>query len=184
MASTHKIDDQKELYFITLTVVDWIDVFTRDCYREIFINSVKFCQKNKSLEVGAWVLMTNHAHLIVRAGGKTRLEAIIRDMKSYISRSIRLLLENSSTESRKEWMHSIFKKTGMENTRNNDHQFWIQDYHPIKLANTTMLLQRLNYIHDNPLRAGFVTEPQHWKYSSAYDYCGGKQGLIDLIMLV
>jgi len=183
MAFKYKIDDQSEFYFVTFTVVHWIDVFTRDCYRDIFIGSVKFCQENKGLEVGAWVLMTNHAHLIIRAKGPNKLQDIIRDLKSYVSRHIRLEIQQSTVESRKEWMLDMFKRTGMANSNNKDFQFWIQDNHPIKLAGGTMLFQRLNYIHENPVTAGFVTEPQHWKYSSAYDYAGGQQGLIDLVLL-
>ena len=79
------------------------------------------------------------------------------------------------------WM---FKRAVIANSNNNDFQFWIQDNHPIELTTNAMLLQRLNYIHNNPVEAGFVCEPQNWKYSSAHDYCGGKQGLIDLLMLV
>ncbi len=184
MALKYKIDDQSEFYFVTFTVVNWIDVFTRDCYRNIFINSIKYCQEHKGLEVGAWVLMTNHAHLILRAKGPEKLQDIIRDLKSFVSRHTRLEIEQSTTESRKEWMMWMFKRIGSANSNNKGFQFWIQDNHPIKIADNTMLLQRLNYIHNNPVEAGFVVEPQHWKYSSAHDYCGGKQGLIDLIMLV
>ena len=183
MAFKYKIDDQSEFYFVTFTVVNWIDIFTRDCYRDIFINSVKYSQQNKGLEVGAWVLMTNHAHLILRAKAPNKLQDIIRDMKSYISRRIRIELEQSTTESRKEWMTRMFMKTGLANSNNKDYQFWIRDNHPIKLADSNMLLQRLNYIHNNPVAAGFVAEPQHWKYSSTHNYCGGTQGLITLIML-
>ena len=79
------------------------------------------------------------------------------------------------------WM---FTRAGLANSKNNDWQFWIQDSHPVQLSTSEMLLQRINYIHNNPVEAGFVCEPEHWKYSSAHDYCGGTQGLIDLIMLM
>jgi len=184
MGLKYKIDDQSELYFVTFTVLHWIDAFTRNSYRDIFINSVKYCQANKGLQVGAWVLMTNHAHMILGTSGQNKLNDIIRDMKSYISRHIRLEIEQSTYESRKEWMIDMFRKAGISNSNNKDFQFWIQDNHPVKLASSEMLIQRVNYIHSNPVRAGFVTEPEHWKYSSAYDYAGGKQGLLELIWLL
>jgi putative transposase len=183
MGLKYRIEDQKELYFVTFTAINWIDVFIRDVYREIFISSVKYCQQEKGLQVGAWVIMTSHVHMIIGTNGDNKLQDIIRDLKSYTSRHIRLAIEQSNDESRKEWMMWLFKQAGYANTNNNDFQFWIQDNHPIQLSSGLMLTQRLDYIHNNPVEAGFVCEPQHYKYSSAHDYCGGTQGLIDLIML-
>jgi putative transposase len=144
---------------------------------------VKFCQREKGLQVGAWVIMTSHVHMILGTNGDNNLEDIIRDIKSFTSRHIRLEMEQSNYESRKEWMMSLFKKAGMANSNNNDYQFWIQDNHPILLSSAERMRQRLNYIHNNPVEAGFVCEREHWKYSSAHDYSGGSQGILDLIML-
>ena len=80
-------------------------------------------------------------------------------------------------------MMRMFLNAGTYNSNNKDFQFWVQDNHPIQLNNAEMLKQRLDYIHNNPVKAGFVVEPEHWKYSSAYDYCGGKQGLLDIILV-
>ena len=183
MGFKYRIRDQGDFYFIKFTCIGWIDTFVRDSYREIFIDSVKHCQKEKGLLVGAWVIMTSHVHMIIGTQGK-KIEDIIRDMKSYTSRHIRLAIEQCNYESRRDWMMWQFKNAGFRNSNNNDFQFWIQDNHPIQLSTPEMVVQRLNYIHNNPVEAGFVSEPQHWKWSSAYDYCGGKQGLIDLVMLV
>ena len=184
MALKYRIDDQQEYYFVTFTVVNWIDVFIRDTYRHVFIESIKFCQKEKGLKVGAWVIMTSHVHMIIGTEGKHKLQDIIRDMKSYTSRHIRIAIENSGEESRKEWMMWHFKKQGLSNSNNKDFQFWIQDSHPVQLSSGERMLQRLHYIHNNPVEAGFVCKPEDWKYSSADDYCGGTQGLIDLVMMV
>ena len=64
MSSKYKFDDIEGVYFVTSTVVDWIDVFTRDIYRDILLDSIRFCQKNQNLQLHAWVLMPNHFHLI------------------------------------------------------------------------------------------------------------------------
>ena len=184
MGLKYRIGDQNELYFVTFTTINWIDVFIRDSYRQIFIDSVKFCQREKGLIVGAWVIMTSHIHMIIGTNGTNRLEDIIRDLKSYTSRHIRIEIEQSNYESKKEWMMWFFKRAGTANSNNIDFQFWIQDNHPIQLSTNRMLMQRLNYIHNNPVEAGFVVAPEDWKYSSAHDYSGGKQGLIELIMLV
>ena len=89
MALKYVIDDQQEFYFVTFTTVNWIDAFIRDTYRQIFINSVKFCQKEKGLKVGAWVIMTSHVHMVLGTNGDNNLEDIIRDMKSFTSGQIR-----------------------------------------------------------------------------------------------
>ncbi len=183
MGFKYKIHDQKEFYHVTFSVVNWIDVFIRENYREIFINSVKYCQREKGLLVGAWVIMTSHTHMIIGTNGDN-IENIIRDMKSFISRHIRKEIENAAYESRKDWMLHIFYNAGKYNANNNDFQFWIQNNHPIQLSTPEMMLQRINYIHNNPVEAGFVCEPQHWKWSSAHDYCGGRQGILDLVMLL
>jgi len=184
MALKFRIHDQTELYFVTFTVVNWIDVFIRDWYREVMVKSIRFCQDNKGLQVYAWVIMTSHVHMIIGTEGKMKLEDIIRDMKRHTSVEMKKILEDNSFESRKEWMLWMFSRAGRKNTNNIDYQFWIQDNHPIQLSTQEMILQRLNYIHNNPVEAGFVTEPQHWKWSSAHDYVGGNQGMIDVIILV
>src|SRR6185369_15909178 len=94
MSRKYKLSDQQRLHFVTFTVIEWIDVFTRNEYREIFVDSVKFCQANKGLEVGAWCIMPSHVHLIVGTSGEFRLEDTIRDLKSYTSRHIRKAIEN------------------------------------------------------------------------------------------
>jgi REP element-mobilizing transposase RayT len=184
MALKYRITDQNELYFVTFTVVNWIDVFIRESYREILLNSIRFCQQEKGLRIYAWVIMTSHVHLIIGTDGRNKLQDIIRDLKRHTSQAIRKEIESSTYESRRDWMLWMFGRTGRKNTNNIDFQFWIQDNHPIQLSSGEMVKQRLHYIHHNPIVAGFVCEPQHYKYSSAHDYIGGTQGLIEVILLV
>jgi len=182
MGRKYRIHDQQELYFVTFTVVNWVDVFIRDDYRQIVVDSIKYCQQNKGLQIYAWCIMTSHVHLIIGTDGSKKLEAIIRDLKSFTSRHMRLAIENHNGESRKEWMMWIFKQAGLRNSNNKDFQLWQQHNHPIELSKPDILKQRLAYIHNNPVAAGFVPEPENWKWSSAYDYCGGK-GEIDIIFI-
>ncbi|HRO42116.1 MAG TPA: transposase [Flavipsychrobacter sp.] len=181
MSRKYRIHNQREVYFVTFTTVQWIDVFTRDEYKEIFVESVKYCQQHKGLEVYAWVIMTNHIHMIIGTTG-SKLQDLIRDLKSFTSQHIRLAIENSTAESRKGWLLWMFGKAGVYNRNNIDWQMWQQHNHPIALDTDEKTMQRLNYLHENPVRAGFVTEATHWKWSSAYDYDGGK-GLIDIIFI-
>jgi putative transposase len=183
MSRKYKIRNQQKLHFVTFTVIDWIDIFIRDEYRTIVIDSIKYCQANKGLEVYAYCIMTSHIHLIIGTAGQHNLESIIRDLKSFTSRHIRKALENKSQvlESRREWVLRRMYNAGIYNSNNKDFQFWQQHSHPLELNSNEMIDQKLEYIHLNPVAAGFVDIPEAWLYSSARDYAGTTKGLIDLI---
>ena len=184
MSRKYKIRDQDGLYFVTFTVIYWIDVFIRDPYRLTFLNSVKHCQHNKGLDVYAYCIMPSHIHMILGNCGTLLLEGIVRDFKSFTSRTIRKLLEeNEVGGSRKEWMLRMMYREGKYNPSNNDFQFWQQHSHPIELNTNVMIEQKLEYIHQNPVSAGFVDEPEAWLYSSARDYAGRGKGFLDLVFI-
>jgi putative transposase len=185
MSRKYKFRDQEKLYFITFTVIDWIDVFIRNEYRTIVVDSIRYCQLNKGLEVYAYCIMTSHAHLIVGTSGSHKIEAVIRDLKSYTSRHIRKMMENTNQlhESRREWMLKRMYDAGKYNINNKNFQFWQQHNHPIELSSNEMMDQKLEYIHLNPVAAGFVDVPEAWLYSSARDYAGTAKGPIELIYI-
>ena len=182
MGRKYKIHNQSQVYFVTFTVVSWIDIFTRNDYREIFIDSLKYCQQHKALELYAWSIMTNHVHLIIGSDQSNELQNIIRDLKSFTSRHIRKAIEQHAAESRKEWLLWMFGKAGEYNANNKDWQLWQQHSHPIELNTPAITKQKIDYLHQNPVAAGYVFEPQHWLWSSAYDYAGGK-GILDIIFI-
>ena len=179
MSGKYKVGDDELPHFVTFSVVGWIDVFSRELYKQIFVDSLKYCQDNKGLILHAWVVMTNHVHLIV-CSSSNKIENIIRDLKKYTSKQIVKAIKENNHESRKEWMLNIFRFTGKNNNNNKDFQFWRQDYHPIELSNAGKLRQRLDYLHENPVKAGLVWEPWHYKYSSAVDYYTKERGLLKI----
>ena len=182
MSSKYKVGDHSTPHFVTFTVVGWVDVFSRETYKEIFINSLKFCIQNKGLLLHAWVIMTNHVHLII-SSVSNKIDALVRDIKKFTSKQILVAIMDSSIESRKEWMANMFAYAGRNNSSNKEFQFWKQYYHPVELSTDFRLHQRLNYLHNNPVKSGLVWEPWHYKYSSATDYYTGQKGLIELQML-
>ncbi len=179
MSSKYKVGEDAIPHFVTFSVVGWIDVFSREQYKELFVESLKYCQENKGLVLHAWVIMTNHVHLIM-SSNINKLEHIVRDLKKYTSKQIIKAIQENNTESRKEWMLNIFSFTGQNNNNNKEFQFWKQDYHPIELDTTEKMKQRLDYLHENPVRSGLVWEPWHYKYSSAIDYYTNENGLIKI----
>lgn len=177
MSSKYKPGEDAIAHFVTFAVVGWIDVFSREHYKEIFINSLKYCQESKGLNLHAWVIMTNHVHLII-SSNSNKIEDIVRDLKKYTSKQIIAAVHENPTESRKEWMLNLFRFAGKSNNNNKDFQFWKQDYHPIELNSAEKLKERLDYLHENPVRSGLVWEPWHYKYSSAVDYYTKEHGLL------
>lgn len=177
MSSKYKPGEDSIAHFVSFTVVGWIDIFSRETYKEIFINSLQYCQHEKGLTLHAWIIMTNHVHLII-SSHTNKIENIVRDMKKYTSKQIIEAIQENPTESRKEWMINLFKSAGKSNSNNKDYQFWKQDYHPIELNTAEKVKQRIDYLHENPVRSGLVWEPWHYKYSSAIDYYTNEHGLL------
>jgi hypothetical protein len=122
--------------------------------------------------------------IIASSDENQKLEGIIRDRKSFTSRNIHLLLQNSdlSEESRREWIFGFMTQAGKSNSNNYEFQFWQQNNHPLELNNNFLMEQKLEYIHMNPVVSGFVEEPEHWLYSSARDYAG-KKGMLNIVFL-
>jgi REP element-mobilizing transposase RayT len=147
------------------------------------MNSLAYCQKQKGLEVSAYCLMTNHLHIIACAKEGYKLSEIVRDFKAFTSRQMRKALEENTRESRRNWMLWIFRQAGLKNKRNKGFQFWRQDNHPVALVTPEMVSQRLSYTHENPVRAGFVPEPEAWCWSSARDYAGIEKSPLELYYL-
>jgi len=179
MSSKYKPGEDAIPHFVTFTVVGWIDVFSREQYKELFIESLRYCQENKGMVLHAWIIMTNHVHLVI-SSTNNKLENIVRDLKKYTSKQIIKSIRENNAESRRDWMLNIFSYTGKGNSNNKEYQFWKQDYHPIELNTTEKIKQRLNYLHENPVRSGLVWEPWHYKYSSAIDYYSNEHGLLKI----
>lgn len=177
MSSKYKVGEDAIPHFVTFTVVGWVDVFSRECYKEIMVESLRYCTENKGLVLHAWVIMTNHVHLII-SSKTNKIEHLVRDIKKFTSKQIIKAIQDHSNESRKEWMLNMFSFIGLHNKNNKDFQFWKQEYHPVELNTNEMLEQRLKYLHENPVRSGLVWKAWHYKYSSAIDYYTIEKGLL------
>jgi len=179
-AGGYKIRNKEGIHFITFAVVEWVDVFTRKEYKDILIDSLRYCQKERGLQIYSWCIMSNHVHLVVSAK-QNDVSDILRDIKKFTAKEIIKAITNHSGESRKDWMLEIFRKAGTANSRNATYQFWRQDNHPKELFSTGFTNEKLDYIHNNPVEAGIVEKAEEYVYSSARDYYEGKNiGLIEI----
>ncbi len=181
MPDSYQIKDQSAIYFLTFQVVGWVDLFCRQIYRDIIIESLNFCINHKGLIIYRYVIITNHIHLIARSD-KGLLSDIVRDFKRFTSRRIMQLIDDHSLESRKKWMHVVFAYHAKYNKRSDDKQFWTYENHAVELETNEMIDSKLNYIHENPVRAGWVEEQEHYLYSSARNYAGFS-GLLEIEMI-
>ena len=179
MSRSYKFHDPEGTYFISFATVEWVDVFTRREYKDIVVDSLKHCQEKKGLLLYAWVIMSNHVHLVAAAAEGHALPDILRDLKKFTSTQILKAIAENNQESRKDWMLPIFAKAGATNPNNTHYQFWRQDNRPIQLTSAEVIMQKLNYLHDNPVVEGYVEQAEDYVYSSA-PAISGKPGLLKL----
>ena len=179
----YKIRNKAEVYFLSFAVVQWIDVFTRKEYRDILINSLKFCQEHKGLLLHGWCIMSSHVHLLA-SSLILDLSGTLRDFKKFTGKKVIEAIVSNAQESRKEWMLRIFKDAGQANSRNTNYQFWRQDNQPKECYSPAFTIQKLNYIHNNPVEAGIVDKAEEYVYSSARDYHRKKNcGLLNIAFI-
>lgn len=169
MSRKYKAHNPEGFYFITNTIVGWVDLFTRPQYKDIIIKSLKFCIENKGLVVHAYVIMTNHIHLIVSTKEGVLLSNVMRDFKTHTSKKLIEEIKNIN-ESRREWLLNKFAFEARRQVRGKDYKLWQDGFHPIELLSAEMVAQKLEYLHNNPVVERVVDEDVHYIYSSARQY--------------
>ena len=177
MSERYKFNGKENLYFVSPTIVGWIDLFTKKQFNEIILESLRFCQKEKGLIIHAWCIMSSHLHLVV-SSEKEELSNILRDFKKHTNKKIIEELK-TGTDSRREWILELFQKEANKTNRITEYKVWQDGNHPILLDSNEMRDQRLHYIHNNPVKAGLVLRAEDYLYSSAGDY-GEQIGLLTI----
>ncbi len=181
MSTKYKVHNNDRAYFITITTVEWVDLFTRLEQKKNIIESLEYCQKNKGLEIYAFVVMPSHIHLLCRSNNENNLADIMRDFKKFTSKKIINLIKEG-TESRREWLLDIFKKACEHLSRDQNYKVWQDGYHAEELQSNKFIYQKLNYIHQNPVTDGIVERAEDYFYSSARNYAE-LNGVLDVVVL-
>lgn len=174
----YTLSDKEGSYFLTFTVVDRLDVFTRKEHCYTICDSLNYCIAHKGLIVHAWVIMSNHMHLIARGAEGHDISAIIRDFKKFTSKAIVQWIQEGP-ESRKDWLLRHMANRASQVKRVKEFKFWEDGNHAILLDTADKWAQRMNYLHNNPVTAGLVREAEDYVFSSAFDYSGGS-GLVNV----
>lgn len=154
------------LFFVSFSVVGWLDVFTRRDYQDLLIDSIIYCQQNKGLELFSYCIMPSHVHWIA-ARKEGKLSDVLRDFKAHTAKELMNAIAHHPAESRREWlMHQFHYFAGLS-AQKQEKQFWKHDNHAFALYSNELIDQKIEYIHRNPVEAGFVNEPEEWRLSSA-----------------
>jgi REP element-mobilizing transposase RayT len=178
MSEKYKFVDKESMYFVTMTTVGWVDLFTRWELKHVIIDSLGYCQKEKGLVIHAWCLMLSHLHMIV-SSKKEKLSDIMRDFKKFTSKELIKTIERIH-ESRKEWILELFAEIADHVKRVSNYKVWQDGNHPELLFSANFTQQKLDYIHDNPVADEIVDEPEEYRYSSARDYYSKRKGYLEL----
>ncbi len=172
MKTHYKITDKDGIYFLTSTTLEWIPIFTRQPYFDILTQSLSFCQINKQLKIYAYVIMDNHFHLIAQ---QQELSRVMQDFKSFTAKKVIQQLKND----KKEWVLNWLKYYKLYYKKESEYQIWQEGFQPKLITSEDILKQKIEYIHNNPVKAGFVAKPEHWVYSSASNYLLG-EGILEI----
>ena len=166
-SKAYQITDPNGLYFATFTIVDWVDVFSRQSYRDVLIENLNFYHDQRGLRTFGYVVMTNHMHVLLQQP-EGNLSATIRDFKKMTARTIADLVQ-TEPESRRDWLLHRFEWNAGKRANVSNHQVWIHSSHAEEIWSRKFFDQKLYYTHMNPVRAGWVNKPEDWRYSSASD---------------
>ena len=163
------------MYFVTFAVNSWIVLFDKRDNAMIVVDNLRYCQNKKGLLIYAWCLMPNHVHMVIQANGKQSLPEILRDFKSYTSKK---LIERFKKVNNIRSRHhlSFFRKEVKSGYR-----LWQNHNKPIELWSNHVIDQKINYIHNNPVKAGLVERQTDYELSSAKAFAG-ENGLLEVII--
>jgi REP element-mobilizing transposase RayT len=169
MSENYKIRDKDRAYFLTMTVVGWIDLFTRSNHKLLLLKSLKFCQDQKGLEIYGYCIMPSHLHLIAKAVGDYTLSEILRDFKKFTSKK---LIEQiiDEPESRKDWLLNYFAFEASQIKRNKNYKIWQDGNQPKEIFSNNFFWEKLNYIHLNPVKDLIVEHAEDYLFCSARNY--------------
>ena len=166
MRSRYRVLERDFAHFVTGTTVGWLPVFTTAACCDILVQSFQYCRAHKALKLHAWVILDTHFHAIVAAPDLAR---VLADLKRHTARRI---VEQLQAE-RCDWLVEQLRCHRAPHKIESEHQVWQEGSHPQAIRSDAIMLQKLEYLHNNPVKRGLVASPEHWRYSSAHEWLPG-----------
>ena len=169
--SRYKLTQPDQAHFVTLTVLHWIPVFTRPDTVDIILNSLRYLMA-EGLQVYAYVILENHLHMVVES---PQLDKDLARLKSFTAKEIIRYLDENKVKTILEQL-AFYKKAHKSDRA---YQLWQEGVHPELIQDESMMRQKVDYIHHNPVERGYVDRAEYWRYSSARNYLG-QSGLLEV----
>ena len=170
--SRYKIYESTHPHFVTCTILHWIPIFTRKETTQIVLDSLNYLKESDNMKLYAYVILENHLHMIMSSDD---ISKTIQKFKRHTAKYILQLLKKQNVITILDQL-AFYKKA---HKHNSNYQLWQEGFQPKLIQSEKMFIDRVNYIHYNPVKRGYVDEAIHWRYSSARDYEGFK-GLIEV----
>jgi putative transposase len=152
---------QYHAQFFTATIFKWNHLLKEEKYKHIIIDSLRFLVKEKRVIVYAFVIMNNHIHLVWQVQAGHKKENVQRDFLKYTGQMIKYDLEKNNLP----LLASFLVKA-----KDRQYQFWKRNALSIDLFTQDIMQQKINYIHQNPVKAGLCKFAEMYKYSSCKFY--------------
>ena len=171
MRTRYRFNETHRSHFITGTIVEWLPVFATSACADLLVASFLHCREHRGLQIYAWVILDTHFHAIVSGPD---LADTITALKRHTAR---VLLEQLRAEGR-DWLLNQLGYYKAAHKVASRHQVWQEGVHPQSISSDAMMEQKLAYIHENPVKRGWVTHPEHWRYSSAHEWLAGAQPVL------
>ncbi len=171
MRSRYRVLETGAPHFVTSTIVNWLPVFTTEPRCRIVTDALEYCRQHKGLKVYGWVVLDNHIHAVVDA---PVLPRVMADFKRHTARRLIERLEDEKCE----WLQRLLRQGKAGHKTDSEFQVWQEGFHPQAVTSDAMMLQKLEYIGNNPVKRGLVAAPEHWRYSSAHEWCAGALPLL------
>ena len=167
------------VYFVTFTVVDWLPIFIHPEPIHNLIDSLVFCINEKFLRVHAYVIMPNHVHLVVFDAkfDNSRLQRTLAEFRKFTGHKLADYIELKLPESYSALIRGHYQTDRIR-------LIWKRGWHAEGLGSEAFLRQKVNYLHDNPVRKGYVRSPEHWRYSSAGCRINWEEGDIPISLVI
>jgi putative transposase len=159
------LPDDNYPYFLTETTINWLPLFSNPAVANIVFDSLRFLVQEKRILIYAYVLMENHLHLVASA------EDLAKEMANFKSYTARRSIDFYEKE-RNQFILKQLALLKLPHRKDRPYQFWQEGHHPKLIQDDAMMRQKIEYIHYNPVKRGYVDEAEHWRYLSARVYSG------------
>jgi len=150
--------------FFTATILEWKQLLSQDKYKTVINDGLRYLTINKKITLYAFVIMRNHLHLIWQVLPDSDIESIQAGILKFTARQMRLDLITHQP--------LVLEKFKVD-AKDREYQFWERNSLGIDLYPNDVLMQKLEYVHWNPVKAGLCNFPEEYYYSSAKFYHTG-----------